>query len=387
MRVGINEVIVNSKNSGTRQRDLSLLPELLRQLGLQNHHASVYIACDLDDHIRDRLIGDNTLAEVMRTPLPSLPTYQRILKGIPFWERQIRRDRIDVFHTTYLPIPRLSIPVILTINDVRFAHLPQTYPRLRLWFLRSVLASSLKRASRIIAISEDTKTDLVKLWNVREEKVDVVHIAADARFSSIVDSEALDRVRQTYNLGNRFILCVGHLEPRKNLTRLVSAYCKLRAQNTLDHKLVILGRPTFGFDTFLESLKASPYSADISLTGYVPDVDLPAIYALADLLTFPSLHEGFGIPVLEAMAIGTPVVTSNVSAMPEVAGDAAMLVDPYSTDSIANGIAAVLNDNALRDRLIQRGLVRARHFAAEKSAAVQIQAYEKVYLQNQERRK
>jgi glycosyltransferase involved in cell wall biosynthesis len=228
--------------------------------------------------------------------------------------------------------------------------------------------------------------DLVRFWSIPEKKIDVVHISLDKRFSRIVDSETLERVRKIYSLPERFILFVGHIEPRKNLARLVSAYSKLRSHNVIDHKLVILGRPFFEFDSFLNSLNASPYVSDILLTGYVPDDDMPAVYTLADVLAFPSLHEGFGIPVLEAMATGTPVVTSDVSALPEVAGNAALLVDPYSVESIANGIASVLNDSNLRNELIQRGLARIKHFSAERVASIQIQTYETAYLQGQKGR-
>jgi glycosyltransferase involved in cell wall biosynthesis len=377
MRIGINEVLVYSRSSGTRQREMNVLPEVLTRIRSNGGESVVYVARDLNDELICRLIGGAHRCAVVRTPLPSVPTYQRVLRGIPYWHKQVVRDRLDVFHTAYYSVPRLPIPIVLTVNDVRFVHLPDTYPRFRRLFLCLVVPSSLKRATRIITISQDTKQDLIHFFGVREEKIDVIPIAADTRFRPVVDISRLALVRERYNLPEHFILYVGHLEPRKNLDRLVRAFVQLCAQDVTTHSLIILGKPSFGFESMLDRAKRSGFASRIVLTGYVEDEDMPAVYTLADALVFPSLHEGFGVPLLEAMACGVPIVTSNVSALPEIAGDAAILVDPYNVESIAGGIVQVLSDEGVRQRLVEKGFERVNLFSVEKSAAATVETYKK----------
>ena len=378
MRIGINEVLIYNRSTGTRQREINVMPRVLRQIELSGGESVVYVACNLEDELVSKLTGKTHKSSVVRTSLPSIPTYQRILKGVPYWRKQVIRDRLDVFHTAYYPVPKLPVPVVLTVNDVRFAHLPDTYPLLRRLFLRLVVQSSLKVADRIIAISQNTKDDLIHLFGVKQAKIDVVHIAADPQFCSVKNVSKLARVRQKYSLPEHFILYVGHLEPRKNIERLVAAFDQLH--NKLRHYLVILGKPNFIFEETIKQAYQSDCASKVLFTGYVEDSDMAAIYTLADLLVFPSLHEGFGVPVLEAMACGTPVLTSNISALPEVAGDAAILVDPYSVESIANGILAILSDEKLRYRLIEKGFERIKVFNRKESAKAIVESYKKAFI-------
>jgi len=185
-------------------------------------------------------------------------------------------------------------------------------------------------------------------------------------------------VKAKLSLPDRFVLFVGHLEPRKNLARLVEAFSILKSKTKLPHKLVILGRESWGYEPVFEAVERHNECSDIVFTGYVDEDDLPLVYNLADALAFPSLYEGFGLPLLEAMACGVPVVTSKVSSLPEVAGKAAILVDPYNVEEIADGLAAVLEDEALRQALINKGLDRAKKFRWEEAAAQIIHAYEEV---------
>lgn len=354
---------------------MNMLPCLLTELCSQGDEALVYIARDLSDHLINRLIGSSQCSKVIRTSLPSVPTYQRIARGEVYWPRQVTRDRLDLLHTAYYPVPRLETPVVLTVNDVRFVHLPNTYTRSRLLFLRLFVPFALKQATRIITISQNTKDDLFRYFGVSKSKVDVAHISVGPEFHPIQDSVELERVRLKYHLPDRFILYVGHLEPRKNLNRLVQAFGRLHRQ--FAQHLVILGKPSFGFQSTLKQVAQDGLAARVLFTGYVEDADMPAIYTQADLLVFPSLHEGFGMPVLEAMACGTPVVTSNGSALPEVAGEAAILVDPYDVNSIAEGITSVLSDPHSGQHLIELGFERTRLFTAKRTVAAITGAYRK----------
>lgn len=378
MRIGVNEVIIYERSSGTRQREINMLPEVLRQVAAAGGQSVVYLARDLGDETAQRLVGDAPAATVVRTPVPTLPTAQRLVRGALYFPRQARRDRLDLFHTSYFPIPRVQgIPIVLTVNDVRFVHFPETYQPARLRFLRWSTPRAVRRADRIITISQDTKNDLVRHFGALAGKVDVVPVAADPRFRRVTDASQLAAVQARYALPARFILYVGHLEPRKNLTRLVQAYIALRREDAAAPPLVILGKASFGFEPVLALVRQQGLESQVSFTGYVEDADLPAVYSLAEMLAFPSLHEGFGVPLLEAMGCETPIVTSNVSAMPEVAGDAALLVDPRDVDSIAQGMAALLRDEALRRTLVQNGLRRLQEFSVERLAATTLACYRK----------
>lgn len=375
MRVGINEVLIYSRSSGTQKREMNVLPEVLKKIELAAGRSFVYFSRNLEEKYINQLTANIKNISIERTPLPSLPTYQRILKGFSYWHKQVLRDKLDLFHTSYYPVPNLTIPTILTVNDVRFLHLPKTYRRARYWFLRAVVPSSLARATRIIAISQNTKDDLHHLLGVDEEKIDVIPLAISSQFYPISEEDRLDKVRNILNLPKNFILFVGHLEPRKNLKRLIHAYLKVRQK--FDCKLVIVGKPEWSSHRVLDIVTENNLQKDIFFTGYVDDEDLPALYNLAKVVAFPSLHEGFGLPVIESMACGTPVVTSSVSALPEIAGDAAVLVDPYDIDAIADGIMKVLDDDHLRRSLISKGLKRAKEFNAKNIAGMIFDAYKK----------
>lgn len=377
MRIGINEVHIYPRASGTRQREISTLPQLIRHAEGREWGVVVYLTRDLKDELIRDLVGTDTRVEVMQTPIPALPTWYRVARGWFYWPRRVRLDELSLFHTSYYPVPCLSVPTVLTVNDVRFVHLPGSYRPLRYLFLRLTVGISLRRASRIICISHDTRNDLVRYFGLSCDRIDVVHIPVAPRFRPVAQCTLLERARERYSLPDRFILFVGHLEPRKNLQRLVKAFEHLRNNGTVSHSLVILGRPSFAFQPLFETVKESQLGDHIVFTGYVADEDMPAVYSLADLLAFPSLHEGFGVPVIEAMACGTPVVTSNVSALPEVAGDAAVLVDPYSVAAIAHGISRVLKDRELHQDLVSKGFERVRRFSAQRAAEAICETYRK----------
>jgi glycosyltransferase involved in cell wall biosynthesis len=375
MRIAINEVVLENRSTGTRQRDLNLLPALLRLLQSEGHEALVYLPADLSEPIAQALVGEPPLARIIRAPFNSQPTRTRLLKGARYFRSEMRARQVRLFHSNYFPLPPVDVPTLLTVNDVRFVHFADTYTRTRLAYLRMVVPLALRKATRIAAISADTKKDLVEYFGIADGKIDVVPVAAAPGFTRVADCAHLHAVRAKYNLPAEYILYVGHLEPRKNLLRLVQAYRLLHEQDRSVPPLVILGREDFGFQPILDFVRDTGLNEQILFTGFVAEEDLTAAYTLARVLAFPSLHEGFGIPVLEAMACEVPVLTSNTSALPEVAGDAAVLVDPWSVDSIAQGLTSLLNDEQLRTKLIARGLARVAHFSPERSAQQMLESY------------
>jgi glycosyltransferase involved in cell wall biosynthesis len=376
VRIGINEVLIYPETSGALTREFTLLPELLRIFEEEGWESVLYFSSDVGEGIVKRLLQGRRGARAVRTPIPALPTHRRVLRGMLYWPGAVRRDRLDLFHTSYYPVPRLDLPTVLTVYDLRLASMPETYSRARYIFLRSVIPRSLRRSDRIIAISNDTKNDLIRHFDVPSEKIAVSYCPVPYRFKRIEDRSLLASVREKYGLPEEFILSVGKLEPRKNIDRLIEAYAVIRKRTVIG--LVVAGKSDPAFRGYFDRVRKRGIEEGVVFTGYVDDHDLPALYSMARVFAYPSLHEGFGIPLLEAMACGTPVVTSDVSALPDVAGNAAVLVDPSSVESIAGGLARILGDDAFRARLVESGYERVRSFDAGSAAEAIVDLYKKI---------
>ena len=272
-----------------------------------------------------------------------------------------------LFHATeHLLMPLRGVPTLLTVHDLIFRHFPQYHKRLNYWYLNLAMPLYVRRADAIIAISECTRRDLLAAYGVPPEKVTVVYEAAAPHFAPpSVDEVA--RVRLRYGLPERFLLTVGTLEPRKNLSRLLMAF-EIVARQELVDAWVIVGRTGWLNDDFYARLKASPWREKVILPGFVPDEDLPAVYAAATVSVLPSLYEGFGLPVLEAMACGTPVACSGTSSLPELGGDAARYFDPSDVEAMTATLEEVLSDDALRGEMRRQGLQQAARFSWKRAA-------------------
>jgi len=288
-----------------------------------------------------------------------------------------RLPRGALFHATeHLLLPLRFVPTVLTVHDLIFRHLPQHHKRLNRWYLNLTLPLYCRRADHIIAISDCTRRDLVAAYDLPRDKITVIHEAAAPRFRP-QPAERVAAVRQSYGLSGRYLLFVGTIEPRKNLTRLLRAFEVLHRQGMIDD-LVVVGRRGWLYDDFFATLERSPVRHAVRLPGFVPDRDLPAVYAGAEALVFPSLYEGFGLPALEAMACGTPVACSGTSSLPEVGGAAALYFDPASDESIVKTIRRLLSDPHLQEELIRRGRDRAATFSWDRVATETEAVYERV---------
>lgn len=282
---------------------------------------------------------------------------------------------VDLFHATEHLLPKLKhIPAVFTLHDLIFRFDPASHKLLNRIYLGLMAPQFLRAAQAIIAVSECTKRDAVRLYNVPPEKICVIYEGVDPRFKPIADADKLAAVRLKYNLPERFILHVGTIEPRKNLPRLFEALqlSTFHLPPSTGH-LVLAGKK--GWLTAKTFERAKELGESVIFAGYVADEDLPALYNLADLLVMPSVYEGFGLPVLEAMACGTPVACSNVSSLPEIAGDAALLFDPRDVRSIAQALERGLTDFELRAELRARGLARAARFTWGEAARRTRQLY------------
>ena len=268
---------------------------------------------------------------------------------------------------------------IITVYDITPYLFPESFTPITLLRYKLLFPKTLKTADKIITDSNSTKRDLINYFNVPAEKIKVILLAADEKFKPL-NHEEVNEVKQRYKLEFSFILYVGTLEQRKNIPTLIKAFYKLKKDET-KQKLVIAGGKGWKYKEIFETIDKLNLQKDVIFTGYVLDEDLPALYNAADLFVYPSLYEGFGLPPLEAMACGTPVITSNTSSLPEVVGDAGIMVDPYDVDGLADAMYKVLGNDGLREDMIKRGLERAKIFSWEKAAKETMKVYEEVYNQ------
>ena len=264
---------------------------------------------------------------------------------------------------------------VIVIHDLAYYITKlNAYPLIDTIYMQLMIKSSVNRANRIIAISENTKKDIIKFTGITDDKITVIHEASDKKYRPIINETELDKIRNKYNLSKKIIVSHYSLSPRKNIVRLLTAFNSIK--HKIPHKLVLVGGGSF--NSKIEHNLIDKDSNVVNL-GYVADEDMPYLYNLADLFVYPSLYEGFGLPPLEAMACGCPVITSNTSSMPEVVGDAGIMVDPYDVSGLAKSIHKVLTDDKLREDRIRKGLEWAKKFSWEKCARETLNVLEDVY--------
>jgi len=286
---------------------------------------------------------------------------------------------LDLYHATdYLMPPLKKAKGLVTVHDLSFLVHPELGAESLVRYLRSALPSSLRRASLVLTDSQNSKKDLVRLLGLPEERIEVVYCGVSEDFRPIEDAAELQRVRDKYKLYSPYILTLGTIEPRKNHVRLIQTYSKIREEHGITHDLIIGGGKGWLYQGVFDEVRSLGLEEHVRFLGFVPDDDLPAMLSMADLFVYPSIYEGFGLPPLEAMACGTPVVSSNTSCLPEVLGDAAVFVDPLDVGSIAEGILSLLSDNVLKNKMKARGPERAKRFTWERSARCLLKAYDRL---------
>jgi glycosyltransferase involved in cell wall biosynthesis len=285
---------------------------------------------------------------------------------------------LDLFHSPNFILPPVHrAKTLLTVHDLSFIRHPQgAVDSLRKW-LNRVVPRSLARADHILADSQSTKNDLVEIFNIDPENITVVGAGVEERFQPITDPLKLEAVRRRYHLPpEKFILGLGTLEPRKNFTGLIEAYAQSPVRET--HHLVIGGGKGWLYDDIFTTAETSPVADRIHLIGFVADDDLPTLYSLADVFAFPSHYEGFGIPVIEAMACGTPVVCANNSCLPEVAGQSALQITATDTSALSEALYCMVVDSSLREQAIKEGFIQAQKFTWPAAAKRLLNVYQRL---------
>jgi glycosyltransferase involved in cell wall biosynthesis len=341
-----------ARRTGTENYALQLIRALLQ---LDSPHAfRLYFR----DAPPPGLLPDHPRAVQRVIPWPRLWTHSRL--ALALW-----RDRPDV---TFVPAHTLPLwlpgPAVVTVHDLGYVYFPEAHPWLARRYLEWSTRHSIRRASSVIADSLATAKDLTAHYRLAQHHIKVVYPGVDESLSRTTDSARLAAVRARYGLPERYFLFVGTLQPRKNIVRIAAGFARWRAAGGAgDVALVLAGQQGWLYDpAWVAGVE------NVILPGYVDDADVAALYSGALALVFPTLHEGFGFPVLEAMRCGTPVITSTTSSLPEVAGDAALLVNPRDTDAIAAALGRIVSDQALRADLVARGTQQAARFTWRRAA-------------------
>lgn len=289
--------------------------------------------------------------------------------------RRARRARVDLLHVPGFDAPRIKpCPVILTLHDLIGMLFPQHLPLMGRWYWSKWLPASVRFADWLIVDSIATQRDVTTLLRIDEERIHVVPLGVDKRFIPC-DQEAIRAIRAKHELPQRFILYLGTLEPRKGIDTLIDAVAALPAETSVP--LVLAGKKGWYWDRIQARIQANNLQNRVQLLGYVHDDELPVLYSAASVFAFPSRYEGFGLPVLEAMACGTPVITTNVSSLPEVVGDAAILVPPDQPEALSRALHDVLSHETFAHTLRDAGRARARYFSWERAARETIAVYRK----------
>lgn len=384
MKIGIDIRNVGKNRTGDEVVFFNLVRELLKA-DTENEYL-LFLDERTDSELRELEVRLG-VTDRNRVCFVSLPARNKFDWNGWWIPRYLRTHAVDIYHTQYIVpffVP-MRTKVVTHIHDVSFRAYPQYIDWIDRWFLNLLIPRSLQRADAILVPSEFTKQEIVKYYVVSEEKIAVVYNAVAPEFFREEKNLSLERVgtlQRRYHLPESFFLYVGTLQPRKNIPALIEAFSRLREQNanTRDAKLVLVGnRKGHHFDTRInETIVHLGIEDSIVFPGFVEQKDLPLLMRLATLFVFPSYYEGFGIPILEAMSQGVPVVASDIPALREAGGDAALFVALESPERLSVALSEACHSLALRETLQEKGFVRAQHFSWEKSAKALLVIYEKI---------
>jgi glycosyltransferase involved in cell wall biosynthesis len=378
MRIAIDARKWRDYGVGTYVRNL------VRRLARLDRETTYFLFCKPSDEATLRDLAENFVPAVDESQGYSLREHVSI-------PRKLHHLKADLFHSPHYVLPLLCpTRAIVTIHDCIHLLFPQYLPNRLSWrYAHFMMGSAIKRSALVLTVSEASRRDILHFYPWADpDRVQVVPNALDAYLLEDPGEEEMERVRERYQIRGRFVLYTGNIKPHKNLERLITAFGLLKRRSEhADVKLVIAGSAEENkYAALRRVVEVTGVRQDVRFFGFVPDRTLAALYRLASVFAFPSLYEGFGLPPLEAMACGTPVVTSRISSLPEVVGDAAVLVDPYSHEDIAEGLARALGDPALRAELVARGRLRVQAFSWERSVKAIHDSYMKLLGQPVEAR-
>jgi glycosyltransferase involved in cell wall biosynthesis len=372
VRIAIDAHSVGSQLAGNETYAVNLI-EALAEVDQSNQYTLYVTRQSAIDRFANRWPNFNVKRTVPHTPLLRIPVTL---------SAELRRNPVDVLHVQYTAPPLAPCPVVATIHDLSFEHLPETFNRRSRAQLRLTVRRTARKAAQILTLSEFSRRDIVDTYGIAPDRVSVTPAAAPSHFKPIKDETELRKIRETYGIERDYILSVSSIQPRKNLIRLIEAYSclrGLRAEGKLPQLVLVGKRGWLDNETFRAAQRHSANN-DIAFTGYVAENDLPALYSGATCFVYPSFFEGFGLPVLEAMQCGAPVIAGNRTSIPEVVGKAGLLFDPFDTNSLVQALTRMLDDSEYRAALRTQGLARAREFDWKQTARMTLQAYQKAVV-------
>ncbi len=356
MRIAIDARKLHDYGIGTYVRNI------LRELAQNDGGHTYVLLCRASD--AEGIQAQSPRFETLVEAAGNYSIREQVTIPVDLW-----RAHVDLFHAPhYVVSPLTPKPYVVTIHDCIHLRFPQYLPnRAAHVYARAMMTLAARRATKILTVSHASKEDILHFLGVPADKVEVIYNGLDQRLAAAPTPSEIERVRDRYMLTSPFILYTGNIKPHKNVDRLIEAYAILRQRGHADVKLLIIGEEISRFPNLRRLVHRHQLHGHVRFFGFVPDATLSVLYRLASVFVFPSLYEGFGLPPLEAMASGVPVVTSNVSSLPEVVGDAALLIDPLDPAALAAAMGRVLDEPALRADLVRRGYERAQTFSWKRS--------------------
>jgi len=292
----------------------------------------------------------------------------------------LKRDKIDVAHFQYVIPPVSPCPTVVMIHDISYEFFPEFFHPLSRKRMQLLIPYSARKSSHVLTVSEYSKQQIIKKYGIPEDKITVTYNGVSDNFRIINDQGYIDTILQRFSLTKPFILAVGNLQPRKNIERLVRVYANLKKLDKIEQDLVLVGKVDYKGHKIFDIIKDNNVEKFVKITGYVNDEELVALYNKADIFVYPSLYEGFGLPLIESMACGTPVITSNVSSLPEVAGEAALYIDPESDDDLEDQLLKLSANNDLKKLLVDKGIDQVKKFSWKKAAQDTTNIFEKIAI-------
>jgi glycosyltransferase involved in cell wall biosynthesis len=378
MHIGINAQLLsfsqNYRNGGVSRYIRFLLKELANRPGA--HEYTVFVN---GREVVEKLSAQHPQLTYVPAPWSESQPAARIA-----WEQLtlpalIRQRHIDVLHSPVNVLPILlpqHCAGVVTLHDLAFLRFPDILTRSKRLYHRAFTIRSIRRATMVITVSDSTRQDAIELVGVPGEQVQTVYPCIDARFSNVPKDEELQSFREKHDLTSGYILYLGTLEPRKNITTLIEAYAQVRKTHAIGEKLVLAGGKGWLYDAIFERVQQLGLTSEVLFAGYVEDSEQALWYRAASVFVYPSLYEGFGVPVAEALACGTPVVTSNVSSLPEAGADVAICIDPHDVEVMTASIHTALTDQTIRQKCSTMAPVVAQRFSAQRMVEQTVKVYE-----------
>jgi glycosyltransferase involved in cell wall biosynthesis len=371
MRIGIDATALPPQPVGAG----NYIIQLIRALASLNVNDEFVIFAHQKGHALINLSQEDSFEWII---LEDRNPGSRLIWEQTLFPQLVKKSGVNLLHSLHYTRPmKLPCASVVTFHDMTFFLYPELHTRAKRLFFPLAIRASARRADALIAVSESTRQDVIRVLGISPEKIITIQSGVDPAFRPINDTVAKGKIAEKYDLPERFILYVGLIEPRKNLPMLISAF-KRFIDSGKDYKLVLVGSYGWMYEKLLKQINNLDLEGMIYFTGYVSQEDLPLVYNLSSLFVYPTIYEGFGLPVLEAMACGVPVITTDVSSLPEIVGEAGMLVPVNDVEALYGAMIAVLGDEDLRRKMINKGMQRAAKFTWEQTAKLTFQVYQQV---------